>query len=345
MYSERMDGTDGQWDTFVHMDGAWVPDRAVGCRPVELLKGGVVGGYKNVVSLQYHILAPEPSKMLHHSLSCYLVEELVSKFVMNFEQHMELTYLAALSEKCTLVSACVFFDWLQRESLDWFQLGDYIALFFDMVNIHSVRQIPTASCRETSSHMHCKASEQVLTTGEYSPLILALKTVSPILVNEANDANYPTKALIEKVAKLPFIGAFAAQSFITVACVTGLIRNVRHAAFAEITDDAKPHAAALLSMGLKNLATVNKLVVLAANRMGKPQKTVENLLCKAYRVLDIREFVLPGQSFYKLVFDKDTGQWTVAKKRWGEAVWDVSWVVSVHNDDDSLVGFDESWLR
>jgi len=108
--------------------------------------------------------------------------------------------------------------------------------------------------------------------------------------------------------------------------MTGLITNATHAAFARVTDECKPHCHSLMEMGLGGLESVNKLVQLVSIRLNLPFMTSENSLCKRYRVAEIFEFVLQGQSFYKLEMNRISGRWMILKRRWGESRWNGIWL-------------------
>ena len=233
----------------------------------------------------------------------------------------ELCYLGALSEKCTMVAATLFAMWLQDGMPASDCLGDLVKAFFSVVDIFSIRQIPTAMCRETSSHMWAGISREISDRGDFSSVKNALETLRETLVYKANKDGYTTKKLIRDCSNLPFIGTFAAQSFITLACLTGVIERVDHATCGVVSDISKPHCQALFAMGLKTLDSVNRLVELIARRLNIPRKTVENLLCKIYRSSLIREFVVTGQKFYLLVHREQEQGWKVATKGWGEDMW------------------------
>jgi len=110
---------------------------------------------------------------------------------------------------------------------------------------------------------------------------------------------------------------------VSIACMTGLIKNANHMAYAEVTDSAKPHCKALFEMGLTTLKSVNKVIELVSVRLGVPAKTVENVLCKLWRRHEIREFIIPFQSFYALEWDDEGRNWVVRKRQWHEPRWNI----------------------
>jgi hypothetical protein len=321
MYSEHLDGTGGQWDTYTMRGGHWIADRATGARSEQLLAGAVVDKCICIIKKEYKFGAAEPSKMMHHSPSAYLVEELVEKFNLPWEAHLELCYVVALCEKCTMVAVAVLSAWLNCDNFAFQDCGDVMRRFCGLVDLSSIRSLPSSVCRETSSHMHNSVTDAVVKKGDFSAIISSLKHLKKVLQEEGDDVRFGSKRFIEECSNLPFVGEFFAQSMIAVACITGLLSNCNHAAFARVTDARKPHCRALMEMGLSNLDTVNKLLEVVANRLDLPVKTVENVLCKHFRVDEVREFIIDGQCFYCLRKQTETGLWTVCRKEWGEKEW------------------------
>ena len=171
--------------------------------------------------------------------------------------------------------------------------------------------------------MQSSVSEQILQHGDYSSIIKALEELIPTLKKEANCVAFTSDQLLKECAKLPFVGRFAGQSFMTIACLTGLITNCNHAAFAVVSDTRKPHCQALFAMGLTTLEAVNKVIRFVAIQLGIPEKTVENTLCKVYRRHHLlREFSIPWQRCYLLVQVEGDMNWSVATREWGETVWE-----------------------
>lgn len=323
MYSTDLDGGDGQWDSFVQTEGRWVADRAQGARSVELLEGKEMDGYKAVLVQEFWYQRPELTKMLHHSAAAHLVEELVHAFDLPWSAKYELCYISAFCEKCTLVAVSVFNRWLSDDAFTYQETGDVVRKFFRVVDVRKIKSIPIAMCRETSSHIHCAVAKEIAENNNYDTVILALEQLEPVLTMHVEDGSFTTEELLKEVSCLPFVGRFCAQSFVSIACMTGLIKNANHMAYAEVTDSAKPHCKALFEMGLTTLKSVNKVIELVSVRLGVPAKTVENVLCKLWRRHEIREFIIPFQSFYALEWDDEGRNWVVRKRQWHEPRWNI----------------------
>ena len=249
------------------------------------------------------------------------------RFDLPFEGQVELCYIASVCEKCTMVAVTVFKSWLEGEESSFEKLGDFTRRFVNTVDLNTIRMLPRAMCRDTSSHMSCSESDKVTKLHDFRGVEMHLKNVVRILSDDANRVGYSTESLLDHVAKLPFVGPFYAQSFVAIACIVGVISNANHAAYAQVTDMNKPHCRALMQMGLKGLDAVNKTIQLVAERLGLPVKTVENVLCKKFRdqMLHVREYFQPGQNFYGLVRNAVSGEWIVARKKWDQGVWTCHW--------------------